>query len=93
VRQPKLKASNYDLAELYYTQSYVTTSDLMKRFKVSHTTAASVYAYCREYARQNELELYHVPGTKLIPVNLLFEAYGWDVKDITRKVKEGAKVL
>lgn len=93
MRQPKLIATNRELAELYYTKTYVTAKDLKEIFGVGITTAGRALDYCKEYAESKGKGFYPIPGVKRVYTELLFEAYHWDIKQISRKVKEGAKII
>ena len=93
MRQPKLYAENRVLAEIYYRKPYVTTKDIQEDFKVSYSTAWKAVRYCMDYAQENEIRIYPVPGVKAVPTELFFDAFHWNIKAITQKVKQGAKVL
>ena len=89
---PYLGATNRELADLYCTKSYVTASDIRKFFGVSSATAGLVVRSCAEYAKQNELDVYHAGRRAVVPVQILFDMYHWDIDTITKAIEREAKL-
>lgn len=86
-RQPVLKADSVKMLELYLNNDAVTAKDIQNCFGVSETTAFTVVKYVYEYAAKQGRKIYTPPTRKLVPTDLLFEAYGWDVQKLQTKVK------
>ena len=86
-RQPQLKADCTVLAELYTGKMAVTAKELTEIFGIGESTAYKVVEYIYEYAEQHDRVIYVQPGRKLVPTDILFEAYGWDLKQIIERVR------
>ena len=86
-RQPVLKADSISMLEMYLNNDAVTAKDIQKCFGVSEATAFGVVRFIYEYAKNKGIKIYTPPTRKLVPVELLFEAYGWDVRKLQQKVK------
>ena len=86
-RQPTLQADCITLAELYTGKMAVTAKEIAQIFGVHGSTAYKVVEYVHEYAQKNGRTIYSPPGRCLVPTDLLFEAYGWDPKQIIDRVK------
>ena len=86
-RQPTLPAVCTILAELYTGKMAVTPKEIIEIFGIASTTAYKVVDYVYEYAKNNGRTIYSPPGKKIVPTDLLFEAYGWDPKQIIERVK------
>lgn len=87
VRQPVLKADSVKVLELYLNNDAVTAKDIQNCFGISESTAFTVVKYVYEYATKHGIKIYTPPTRKLVPTDLLFEAYGWDVQKLQAKVK------
>ena len=86
-RQPTLKADSSKILELYLNNEAVTAKDIQKCFCVSETTAFNAVKFVYEFAARQGIKIYTPPTRKLVPTDLLFEAYGWDVQKLQAKVK------
>lgn len=87
VRQPALQADSKTLLSLYVDNMSVTAKQIQQTFNVCPATAFKVVQYVYQYARDNGIEIYTPPTRKLVPTDLLFELYGWDIKSLERRVK------
>ncbi len=86
-RQPNLQTDSKNLLDLYANNMAVTAKDIEKCFKVSSSTAFKVVECAYEYARKNGRKIYAPPTRKIIPTDLLFEMYNWDIKSLTARVR------
>ena len=86
-RQPMLSADINVLADLYTGKMAVTAKELKKTFGISDSTAYKVVEYIYHYATQHGRTIYSPPSHKIVPTDILFEAYGWDPKQIIERVK------
>ena len=86
-RQPVLQADSTSMVEMYLNNEAVTAKDIQKVFGISETTAFNVVKFVYEYAKTKDIKIYTPPTRKLVPVDLLFEAYGWDIQKLQQKVK------
>ena len=86
-RQPHLDADIQILADLYTGKMAVTAKELKKTFGISDSTAYKVVEYIYHYATQHGRTIYSPPSHKIVPTDILFEAYGWDPKQIIERVK------
>lgn len=83
---PRLKADNQALFDLYHNNIMIDTSDIVKTFGVSGTTAVKVVMKVKEAIKDNNAK-YVVPKAHVIPVKQLFALYGWEIKQINSSVK------
>ena len=86
-RRPELKADTAILFKLYYEKNVVKARDIKEIFGCSASTACKVVICAYDYARENDIHIYAPPTIRLVPVDLLFKMYGWDIQSITRKYK------
>lgn len=86
-RQPALQADSVTLYDLYLNNMAVTAKDIRRAFGVSESTAFNVVSFMYHYAKEKGVKIYAPPTRKLVPTDLLFEAYGWDVKKLAARVK------
>ena len=86
-RQPRLSADINVLADLYTGKMAVTAKELRKIFNISDSTAYKVVEYIYHYAAENGRTIYSQPSQKIVPTDILFEAYGWDPKQIIERVR------
>lgn len=86
-RQPILKADSAKVLELYLNNEAVTAKDIRKCFEVSESTAFCAVKFVYQYAKEQGIKIYTPPTRKLVPTDLLFKAYGWDVQKLQAKVK------
>ena len=86
-RQPQLSADCTVLAELYTGKMAVTAQELAAIFNIADCTAYKVVKYVYDYAKKHDRSIYSPPTRKLVPTDILFEAYGWDPKQIIERVK------
>ena len=86
-RQPRLNASISELAELYANKMAVTAKELRQTFNISDSTSYKVVEYIYDYADKNGRVIYSPPTQRLVPTDILFEAYGWDPKQIIERAK------
>lgn len=91
-RLPNLKGDTEVLFNLYYENNAVKARDIKEIFGCSEGTACRVVICAYDYARENGIHIYAPPTSRLVPVDLLFKMYGWDIQAITRKYKILAKV-
>lgn len=87
IRQPVLQADNKTLLKLWTDNMSVTAKQIEQTFDVCPATAFNVVQYVYDYARKNGIEIYTPPTRKLVPTDLLFELYGWDINSLKRRVK------
>lgn len=87
IRQPALSADIQTLADIYTGKMAVTAKDLQKLFGVSASTSYQVVRFIYAYAKENGRTIYSQPSQKIIPTDILFEAYGWDPRQIIERVK------
>lgn len=86
-RQPNLQTDSKNLLDLYANNMAVTAKDIKKYFNVSDSTAFKVVECAYEYAREKGRNIYAPPTRKIVPTDLLFEMYNWDIKLLIAKVK------
>lgn len=87
LRQPALMADSQTLYDLWVNNMAVTAKDIKQAFNVSESTAFKVVNFMYEYAAHKGVKIYAPPTRKLVPTDLLFEAYGWDVRKLQGKIK------
>ena len=92
VRQPTLQADSKTLLALWADNMSVTAKQIQQTFNVCPATAFKVVNFIYQYAEENGRKIYTPPTRKLVPTDLLFERYGWDVEKVKVRVKsKGAK--
>ena len=87
IRQPVLQADNKTLLKLWTENMSVTAKQIEQTFDVCPATAFNVVQYVYDYARKNDIKIYTPPGRKLVPTDLLFELYGWNVESLKKEQK------
>lgn len=87
IRMPKLQADCKTLLDLYVNNLSVTPKQIQAYFEVSPATASMVVKYIHKYAEENNIEVYSPRNNSLIPTDLLFMAYGWDVDKLKKRAK------
>jgi len=92
IRLPYLQADSMTLYNLWCTKMAVTSSDIKEIFQVCDSTACKVVRYAHQWARNQGKPVYNGPQRKIVPVEDLFEIYGWDIKKLQAKVKMLQKV-
>jgi len=92
MRTPALKASNRELYDLYLNNMVVTAKDIETIFGVGHGTAHRVINCGYEYVASKGEEIYSPPTKKMLPVDVLFDLYGWNINQIEAKVKKQIKL-
>lgn len=66
----------------------VKSSDISKIFGVSRPTANKIVNRIYDYADQQGQPIYQAGSKKAVPTELLFELYGYDEKNTTRRAKK-----
>ena len=84
---PVLQRDTRVLFDLYYNNSAVRAKDIKTAFGISGSTAGRVVRCAYRYARANGEKIYRPPTVKIVPVELLYRMYGWDIERITKKMK------
>lgn len=87
VRQPALQADSKTLLALWADNMSVTAKQIQQTFNVCPATAFKVVQYVYRYAQDNNIQIYTPPTRKLVPTDLLFELYGWDVDKLKARTK------
>ena len=87
VRQPALQADSKTLLALWADNMSVTAKQIQQTFNVCPATAFKVVQYVYRYAKDNNIQIYTPPTRKLVPTDLLFELYGWDVDKLKARTK------
>ena len=87
VRQPTLQADSKTLLALWADNMSVTAKQIQQTFNVCPATAFKVVQYVYRYAKDNGIQIYTPPTRKLVPTDLLFELYGWDVDKLKARAK------
>lgn len=87
VRQPALQADSKTLLTLWADNMSVTAKQIQQTFNVCPATAFKVVQYVYRYAQDNNIQIYTPPTRKLVPTDLLFELYGWDVDKLKARTK------
>lgn len=87
VRQPALQADSKTLLTLWADNMSVTAKQIQQTFNVCPATAFKVVQYVYRYAKDNNIQIYTPPTRKLVPTDLLFELYGWDVDKLKARTK------
>lgn len=89
MKLPRLKATNEELATLYCQANSISKDDICEYFGISKRTARNLVNICLQYAHEHDIPVYQTGRAKVIPIELLFEVYHWDIDSISRKVKRG----
>lgn len=87
VRQPVLQADSKTLLSLYADNMSVTAKQIQQVFNICPATSFKVVHYIYQYAEENGRKIYTPPTRKLVPTDLLFERYGWDVDKLKARTK------
>lgn len=82
---PSLKTDTVALFDLYHNNVNVDTTGIRKTFGVSSSTALKVIHKGMEYMAEKGITPYTYRLE--IPVTILFEMYGWDIRHITKCAK------
>ncbi|MBR5873148.1 MAG: DUF3173 family protein [Oscillospiraceae bacterium] len=86
-RVPRINADTMTLFRLYYQYETVSSKDLQEVFGFSRSKCAYIIRYVREYMAEKGMKPYAPPTVVIVPTNILFEVYGWDIEQITRKAR------
>ena len=87
IRLPYLQVGSLELYDLWCNKMAVTSTDIKDVFKVCDSTACKVVRAAHKWAERQGRPIYNGPQRKFVPVDILFEMYGWDIKKLQAKVK------
>ncbi len=88
---PALHADTVTMAKLLNENFAVTTGQISETFHVSMQTARKAVSMCLEYAGGKGGTLPRVGRSLMVPVDVLFEVYGWDKKKVLAKARAAEK--
>lgn len=84
-RLPRLKTDTVALFNLYHNNQTVRSTDISRTFSVSKNTGLNVIHSVIDYMQQQGITPYTYELE--VPVQMLFDLYGWDIKQINKSYK------
>lgn len=85
VRLPVLQATNQQLFDIYTNKMCLTAKEICNIFDVCPASAYRVIKMSNEFMSEEQRLIIY--SRKIIPVDILFKMYSWDIKKIATKAK------
>ena len=85
MRLPELHTTNSQLLGIYSNKLCLTANELQAEFGISKTSAYKLIEMSQEHMTPEQIAY----ARKTIPVDVLFQLYGWNIQSIARRAKMG----
>ena len=83
--KPRLKADTIALFNLYHQNQVVTAKDIKRVFGVADSTSRRAIHCVIEHMKSKGIQPYTYELE--VPVHMLFDLYGWDIRQINKSAK------
>lgn len=83
-RLPTIKATNQQLVDIYTNRLYLTAKEISQEFGICSSGAYKIVRLGREQMSEEQRRY----ARKIIPTEILFDLYGWNIQTLKKRVKQ-----